>query len=299
MGVLLEFRCAVCSFSWKVECKVSENTYKPRNYRLVRHVTKNRILDIQDALEIGKLRIEIVQFVEGEGAKLAIEHYAEPDALAVVCYDILQGRPWERYIEFKGTVQGEAVTSRVLVVERVEARNPVKITVSRGPGKVMGQGAIQPLGKPEVTLSMLLSEFDARRIAFTILRHIWAYEAANYHSRVIAGTRRPAEETAEVEAASPVEERAPEEVAALAAEDPAPQASAPEPPAASPPRPPRRAPAVETYWMAAERLGLSRPEAENLLQRVEGDWGRAWKALRSLEGESSRTSTLPRCARKV
>ncbi len=76
---------------------MSENTYKPRNFRVVRHVTKNRILDIQDSLEIGKLRIELVEFVEGEGAKLAVEHYAEPDALALVCYDILQGRPWEKY----------------------------------------------------------------------------------------------------------------------------------------------------------------------------------------------------------
>jgi len=228
---------------------MSENTYKPRNYRIVRHVTKNRILDIQDTLDIGKLRIEIVDFVEGQGAKLSLEHYAEPDALALVCHDILAGRLWEKYIEFKGTAQGEAVTSRVLVIERVEARNPVKVTVSRGPGKVMGQGAIQPLGKPEASLAMLLSEFDARRIAYTILRHLAAYEAANYHSRVAAGTRRPEAEQAPAPAA-------PAAVAPPAKPAPAPQA-VPVAPAAQPAAPQparRRAPAVETYWMAAERL---------------------------------------------
>jgi hypothetical protein len=177
--------------AWKVECKVSENTYKPRNYRIVRHVTKNRILDIQDTLEIGKLRIELVEFAEGKGATLAVEHFAEPDALALICHDILHGRPWEKYVEYKGSVQGETVTSRVLVVEQVQARNPIKITVARGPGKVVGQGAIQPLGKPEDTLSVLLSEFDARRIALTLLRHMAAYEAATYHARVAAGTRKP------------------------------------------------------------------------------------------------------------
>lgn len=274
-------------FTWKVECKVSENTYKPRDYRIIRHVTKNRILDVRDALEIGKLRIELVEFAEGEGATRAVEHFAEPDALALICYDILQGRPWEKYIEFKGTVQGEAAVSRVLVIERVEARNPVKITVSRGAGKVVAQGAIQPLGKPEASLSVLLSEFDARRIALTILRHLAAYEAATYHARVAANTRRPS--------AAPAPEPAAEEEAPAAESSPAadPDADEAETDVGSPatvPAPahsPRRAPApaVETYWMAAERLGLARSEAEQLLQSVDGDWGRAWAALRRQERE--------------
>ncbi len=258
---------------------MSENTYKPRNYRIVRHVTKNRILDIEDALEIGKLRIEIVEFAEGQGATLTVEHFAEPDAVALVCYDILQGRPWDKYVEFKGTVQGEAVTSRMLVIERVEARNPVKITVSRGPGKVMGQGAIQPLGKPEASLGILLSEFDARRFAFTVLRHMAAYEAANYHSRVAAGTRRLDAEPEVVAAAAPAPAPAP------AAPKPAAQATAPAPRVPAAPQQPasRRAPAVETYWMAAERIGISKEEAERILQGVDGDWGRAWARLRSME----------------
>jgi hypothetical protein len=277
-----------------VECKVSENTYKPRNYRIVRHVTKNRILDVQDALDIGKLRIELVEFAEGEGATQAVEHYAEPDALALVCYDILQARPWEKYVEFKGTVQGEVAISRVLVIERVEARNPVKISVSRGPGKATGQGAIQPLGKPEASLSVLLSEFDARRIALTILRHLAAYEAATYHARVAANTRRPTEyqgardEEPEAETPAETHQEAADELPAVeqAASQPEPS-PAPAEGGATPARPARRAPAppVETYWMAAERLGLARAEAEHLLQSVDGDWGRAWSALRQREQE--------------
>jgi len=238
---------------------VSENSYKPRNYRIVRHVTKNRILDIQDALEIGKLRIELVDFVEGEGAKLAVEHFAEPDALALVFYDILQGRPWDRYVEYKGTVQGDAVISRVLVVERVEARHPVKITVSRGPGKVVDKGAIQPLGKPEATLSVLLSEFDARRIAFTVLRHMAAYEAATYHARVAEGTRRPAAGAGPDVAEQQPEEAPWEELERTAAETELP--AGPDQPTARP-RPAaagRREPAVESYWFAvkASEQGLT------------------------------------------
>ncbi len=275
---------------------MGENTYKPRNYRIVRHVTRNRILDIQDALEIGKLRIELVDFVEGEGAKLSVEHFAEPDALALICYDLLQGRPWEKYIEFKGSVQGETVTSRVLVLERVEARNPIKITVSRGPGKLIDKGAIQPLGKPEATLSVLLSEFDARRIAFTVLRHMAAYEAATYHARVAAGTRRalaeeaaayePDATAAEAEWPSPVEDVEPEAAPDASAPAPvleaAPAASAPAPVQSAPTASSRRpAPPVETYWEAAERLGLSRAEAEKILQDARGNWGQAWSVLRS------------------
>jgi hypothetical protein len=175
--------------------------YKPRNLRIIRHVTKNRILDIQDALEIGKLRIELVDFEAGAGAKLSVEHYAEPDSLALICYDILQRHPWEKYVEFKGTINGEyghrdgapTAVSRVLTIERVEARNPIKITVCHGPGEMTGQGAIKPIGKPEAILSVLLSEFDARRIALTLLRHLAAYETATYHERVARGTRQAGE----------------------------------------------------------------------------------------------------------
>lgn len=282
---------------------MSESAYKPRNYRVVRHVTKSRILDIQDVLDIGKLRIELVEYTEGEGATQSVEHYAEPDALALVLYDILQGRPWEKYVEFKGSVQGETVISRVLVLERVDARNPVKITISRGPGKVTGQGAIQPLGKPEVSVSVLLSEFDARRIAFTVLRHMIAYEAATYHARVAAGTRRPGEAGAaarEPEAEfSPAAQATPgAPVTEAEAQVPASQGlraleegevapvAAPAP--AGTPTAPRRRPvrSVESYWMAAERLGLQRAEAERILEEAHGDWAAAWKVLRSLEQAS-------------
>ena len=276
---------------------MSENGYKPRNYRIVRHVTKNRILDIQDALEIDKLRIEIV---EGEGAKLSVEHFAEPDALALIFHDVLEGRPWEKYIEYKGVAQRDAAISRVLVVERVEARNPVKITVSRGPGKVIDKGAIQPVGKPEATLSVLLSEFDARRIAFTVLRHMAAYEAATYHARVSAGTRRPqaeaaatAEQPEEPEwPVAPASERAVQPELATDEEEWPVEAQVPTTdarlqsvqssargPAASASAARRAAPAG-SYWAAAERMGLSRAEAEQILREAGGDWGQAWGALR-------------------
>lgn len=164
--------------------------YKPRNYRLVRHVTRSRILDVRDCLDIGKLRIELVEFEQGGGARAAVEHYAEPDAIALLCWDVLNGRPWEKYVEFKGGPKDGKIVSRVLCIERVEARNPVKISVSRGPGEQTGAGAVKPAGKPEVSIGVLLSEQDARRIAFSILRHLAAWETATYHARVAAGTRQ-------------------------------------------------------------------------------------------------------------
>ena len=273
---------------------MSENRYKPRNYRIVRHVTKTRILDIQDLLEIGKLRFELVEYAEGVGATQAAEHFAEPDAIALVLDDILNGRPWERYVEYKGAQQGDVVISRVLTVERVEARNPIKITVSRGPGKMVEKGAIQPVGKPEVSVSVLLSEFDARRIAHTVLRHLTAYEAATYHARVAAGTWR-GESGAPAE---PEPEGAP--LASPPALEAAPAPDAEQPPAIrlqapAPTRPavhPRRssAPAVETFWAAADRLGVGKVEAEHILAAVNGDWARAWQELRRRGEELAKAS---------
>ncbi|MDI7275949.1 MAG: hypothetical protein QME94_08210, partial [Anaerolineae bacterium] len=62
----------------------------------------------------------------------------------------------------------------------------------------------------------------------------------------------------------------------------------PEAPApATEPAPTRRiARGVESYWMAAERLGVPRGEAERILQDAHGDWGEAWRVLRTLEQTS-------------
>lgn len=255
-------------------CEVNENRYKPRHYRIVRHVTKSRILDVQDLLDINKLRIEVVEYAEGEGATRSAEHFAEPDALALVLYDILNGRPWERYVEYKGSQQGETVISRVLTIERVEARNPIKITVSRGPGKVVEKGAIQPLGKPETSVSVLLSELDARRIAYTLLRHLAAYEAATYHARVAASTWRGEADSAPQSEETPDPPAPSVEPVAIA------EAAQAQSPVAAPVPRRRPAPAVETYWAAAERLAVGREEAERILAAVNGDWARAWQELR-------------------
>jgi hypothetical protein len=127
-----------------------------------------------------------------------------------------------------------------------------------------------------------------------------AYEAATYHARVAAGTRRPGDagtSVRETEAEfSPIAQAAPEvPVAEAEGQMPASQdAHAPEQgevtavsapaPAGTQPAPRRRAGrSVESYWMAAERLGLPRAEAERILADAHGDWAAAWKVLRSLE----------------
>ena len=69
--------------------------------------------------------------------------------------------------------------------------NPYVLQIRNGPGQVIGQGAVKML-KAEVSLSLLLPEFDARRLSLVILDYIRAWKQVHFpeigRTRVRVGT---------------------------------------------------------------------------------------------------------------
>jgi hypothetical protein len=47
--------------------------YRPRNYRIISHRTQRRILHIEDALELERIRLEMWDYSKGAGAKGNVE----------------------------------------------------------------------------------------------------------------------------------------------------------------------------------------------------------------------------------
>jgi len=157
-------------------------------------VTKTTILVIEDCLRLDKLRVEIVSYQRGEGVRAAAEHYLDTDLARLLFTDLATGHLAEPYQEFKGTVRDGQPQSRILKISEAKAQNPIKIEIANGPGEVVGEGAIKPAGKPDVSLAVLLSRWDARRIALAVLAHLSAWATATYYQRVADNTWQPPRE---------------------------------------------------------------------------------------------------------
>lgn len=182
--------------------------YLPRNYRIISHRTQRRILHIEDVLDIGKIRFELWEYARGTGAKASVEAYLDVHIARLMATELAAGRleDMDGHREMGGGVVGGEVRSRILVTENAEARNPIRITIRNGPGERQPGGLISPAkGEPQVSLSVLLSRFDARRTGLAILEHLHAWAGQTYQARIASGTWR-SEEVAEAgQAAAPPE----------------------------------------------------------------------------------------------
>ena len=182
--------------------------YLPRNYRIISHRTPRRILHIEDVLEIGKLRLEIWDYARGSGAKASAEAYLDLHTARLLATELAGGRleDMDGHREMGGGIVSGEIRSRILVTENADARNPIRITIRNGPGIRQPGGLISPeKGQPQVSLSVLLSRLDARRIGLAILEHLQAWAAQTYRTRIAAGTWQ-AEEASGAEHLPPASE---------------------------------------------------------------------------------------------
>ena len=172
------------------------NEYKPRNFRIISYTSKARILHVEDALDLGKIRLEMWSYEKGKGASANVEHYMDADDARLLFVDLSSGQLPEKYEELKGTFRDGEPQSRTLRVEDLgdKARQPIKITISNGPGEVLGAGAIKPKkGAKRTEISVLLPRREARKIALAVLAHMNAWAAATYYRRLAEGIWQPEE----------------------------------------------------------------------------------------------------------
>lgn len=156
---------------------MSETNVTPIEERkkIYSHMTRTRFLQVEDSLEIGKIRLFAGQYEKGKGMSVNAYHFMDVEDARVVLSDLAWGKP-VTYEEFKGTVNGQAI-SRVLKVKSGEGKTWVEL--KNGPGKRTETGAVMPAGEPTSTVSVLLDGHAARRMAMAVLAYVQASEVAD------------------------------------------------------------------------------------------------------------------------
>ncbi len=151
--------------------------------QIFRYVTKDKVLDVGDLLDPDpkrcKVRFILLQFGRDFKATTRALHHADADDLEVVCWDILHGT-FREWADHKGSTRDGTCQARVLTLRKdPKYDNPYVLQIRNGPGQVVGQGAVK-LVRAEVTLSLLLSEFDARRLSLTVLDYVRAWKQVHF-----------------------------------------------------------------------------------------------------------------------
>ena len=246
------------------------NETQPERTRIHTVITRSAILHVEDALEIGKLRLRLYRYRRGEGAEASAYHYLDVADARVLFSDLAWGRLRERFVDYKGspTARDGGPLSRVLRVEDVgdQARNPIVFEIQNGPGEVIGEGAIKPAGEPDSKVAILMGRREARKLAFAVLEYLQAWAVARAISRPPAASAQP-----------PQPEQLVLEFAPAGAES---GGNGQEPEAESPP-----APVTPTdFWSAVYArwpdYDEGQREGQRLLDRAGGDFGQALRLLR-------------------
>lgn len=173
--------------------------YRPRHYRIYSHVTRNRILHVEDALQIDKVHLDAYEFKKGAGAQARAEAYVDVHEARLLFNQLSTGAiPNGSKFEAigGGFRDGEAV-GRTLVVQEVEANNPIKFTLANGPSIPMKGGLFKPAWwgnedvDPWAEVGVLLDRRTARKIALAVLEHLQAWASVTYWQRITEGTWQP------------------------------------------------------------------------------------------------------------
>jgi len=148
---------------------------------IFRYLTMDKILDSEDWMCLEPRNKELwVTLPESRFYKIAtciLHHYLDFDSWKVVRWDMLPG-PSEKWADYKSTpgLEGEP-QARILSLVRDDAyRNPDLLRLTRRKGKVIGAGAVRMVGKPTESLTLLLPEFEIKRLALACLDYIRAWE---------------------------------------------------------------------------------------------------------------------------
>ena len=111
-------------------------TEQVERFRIHAHLTRTKWLHIEDALDIGKLRLFAGDYKKGEGAKVMAWHFLDVADARVLFSDLAWGKAVD-YTEFKGTANGGEAVSRVLKVRT--NGDKVWFSLENGPGEVIGR----------------------------------------------------------------------------------------------------------------------------------------------------------------
>ena len=152
--------------------------------RIYSEITRSVILHVEDALDIGKVRVFLLSYQRGQGASATAAHYLDVADARVLAADLARGRLSEKFTDFKGAAHGQngQPVSRVLKLDDRgdKQRAPIVLQVANGPGQVVGEGAVKPAGKPAVEIAILLTRWQARRLGHALQSYLLAWQTAHF-----------------------------------------------------------------------------------------------------------------------
>jgi hypothetical protein len=158
------------------EPMTNQTTLTYTRVRIHTHVTQSRFLHVEDALNIGKIRLFAGNYRRGQGMETYSHHFIDLADARVIFGALARGEQGFSHKEYKGTPpqNGHAAVSRVLSIA-VKGEN-VYIELKTGPGKLTNTGAITPNGKAEVEVNVGFKLYEARRMAASVLAYIHAWD---------------------------------------------------------------------------------------------------------------------------
>jgi len=159
--------------------------------QIYKHVTKERLLEVSDMLNLetrrSKIAFTLLEFDENFKATTRVRHYADAPDFKLACWDILNNC-FDEWTDHKGGPHEDGIQARVLTIRKdVKYRQPFVIKIDNGIGETMPGGAVKMVRATD-SLTLLLSEWDARRMAQTVLDYIRDWETVNFRKRQEAQT---------------------------------------------------------------------------------------------------------------
>jgi hypothetical protein len=159
--------------------------------QIYKYVTKDRVLDISDMLSLdprrNKISFTLLEFDENYKAKTRVRHFVDVPDFKLVCWDILHGS-FAEWTDHKGSANDEGMQARVLTLRKdVKYRQPFVLKIDNGVGEAIGNGAVKMVRATD-SLTLLMPEFDARRMAQTVLDYVRDWETVNFRKRQEAQT---------------------------------------------------------------------------------------------------------------
>lgn len=159
--------------------------------QVYKHMTRDRVLDISEMLSLepkrSKIAFTLVEFDEAHKTTVRVKHYADAADFKLVCWDILFGN-FEEWTDYKGTVYDDGIQARTLTLRKdTKYRQPFVLKIDNGHGEVLTGGGVKMVEVRD-SLTLLLSEFEARKLAQTVLDYIRDWETVNFRRRQEAMT---------------------------------------------------------------------------------------------------------------
>lgn len=176
--------------------------------QIFKYVTKDRVLDISDMLNLearrSKIAFTLLEYGEDKKATTRVRAFADVSDFKLVCWDILTGG-FAEWTDHKGSPDADGVLqARIMTIRKdVKYRQPFVIKIDNGVGEAMASGAVKMVRATD-SLTLLMPEWDARRMAQTVHDYIRDWEIIHFKRRQEAQTvmmlsHEPSAEEAEPE----------------------------------------------------------------------------------------------------